>query len=327
MTTQSPVVSVIIPCYNQGQYLDEAVDSVLSQSYQNFEIIVVNDGSTEIETIEILENYNKPKTLVLHTDNQGVSLARNHAIAIANGKYILPLDADDKIGNTYLEQAVKLLESNENLGIVYCEAQFFGSQSGKWSLPEYQFPDILLENVIFCSAFFRRSDWQKTEGYSSKMIFGFEDYDFWLSIIEIGKDVYRIPQILFFYRRKSVSRSQLIPNSREKFIYSYHQLFSNHPDLYIKNIRSILVEAVDSREQIKNIRSILVEAVDSREQNVKLKCLSQVIQSELERLHQELQNAQSQLQRSQNNILAMESSKFWKLRQIWFKIKNKFRLI
>jgi glycosyltransferase involved in cell wall biosynthesis len=97
-------VSVIMPCYNQGQYIDEAVDSVLTQTYQNYEIIIVNDGSTDEFTNEKLKNYNKPKTQVIHTANQGLSAARNNGIHASNGEFILPLDADDKIANTYLER-------------------------------------------------------------------------------------------------------------------------------------------------------------------------------------------------------------------------------
>ena len=108
MYYSNPTVSVVIPCYNQGQYLDEAVESVISQTYQDFEIIIINDGSNDLETIEILKNYQKPKTRIIHTENQGVIAARNRAIEAAQGKYILPLDADDKIGNTYLEEAVQL---------------------------------------------------------------------------------------------------------------------------------------------------------------------------------------------------------------------------
>jgi glycosyltransferase involved in cell wall biosynthesis len=111
-----PQVSVIIPCYNQGRYLDDAITSVLVQTYQNFEILIVDDGSTEPETIEILQDYQQPKTRIIRTENQGVATARNLGIAQAQGTYILPLDADDKIADSYLEKAVTLLEGNEQLG-------------------------------------------------------------------------------------------------------------------------------------------------------------------------------------------------------------------
>ncbi|MCI5167028.1 MAG: glycosyltransferase family 2 protein, partial [Candidatus Electrothrix sp. GM3_4] len=118
-----PRVSVVIPCYNQGSFIDETIHSVLAQTWQYFEIIVVNDGSTDPFTVNHLQQLNFPKTRVLHTENQGLSSARNNGIREAQGEYILPLDADDRIGPTYLEQAIRLLDADPELGIVYCKAR------------------------------------------------------------------------------------------------------------------------------------------------------------------------------------------------------------
>ena len=181
-------VSVIIPCYNQGRFVDEAVASVRAQSFQDYEIIIVDDGSTD-GSAAILQGYNEEKICVLSTSNQGLASARNNGIQKASGKYILPLDADDAIQPTYLEQGVQLLEENENLGIVYCRAALFGAVETEWNLPEYSLSEMLLDNVIFCSALFRKSDWQAVGGYDPGMVYGWEDYDFWLSLIELGREV------------------------------------------------------------------------------------------------------------------------------------------
>lgn len=304
MTYFHPIVSVVIPCYNQGQYLDGAVESVLSQTYQNFEIIVINDGSTEPETKEILKNYQKPKTSIIHTENQGVIAARNQAIEASQGKYILPLDADDKIGSTYLEEAVQLLEANENLGIVYCEAEFFGEQIGKWELPEYNFPNILLGNMIFCSGFFRKSDWQQVNGYNPNMVDGWEDYDFWLSIIELGREVYQIPKILFYYRRKLVSRSEAIDSEKSVSLHTY--VFKNHAQLYRDNIDIVFAKAIDFKEQIK-LAKRKIRHLEKHEKDL-------------------MKKHNKELKILQEEIKAMESSKFWQLRNLWLKIKHRLRL-
>ena len=81
-----PKVSVIIPCYNHGVYIDETVDSVLDQTFQDFEIIIINDGSTDEFTVEKLKTYNKPKTKVIHTSNQGLSSARNNGIRASTNR-------------------------------------------------------------------------------------------------------------------------------------------------------------------------------------------------------------------------------------------------
>jgi glycosyltransferase involved in cell wall biosynthesis len=223
-------VSVIIPCYNQGEYIDDAVDSVLVQTFQDFEIIIVNDGSTDDFTNEKLKNYNKPKTKVIHTTNQRLSAARNNGINISSGEYILPLDADDKIANTYIEKAVRILNENKNIGILYCEAELFGEQSGKWDIPDFNFFDFLNDNQIFCSAFFRRDDYNKTNGYNSNMIYGLEDWDFWLSLIERGVDVFRIPETLFYYRVRNKSMLRKMDLNKKKYLQT--MIVRNHPILY-----------------------------------------------------------------------------------------------
>ena len=121
---EMPRVSVVIPCFDHGRFIDEAVDSVLAQTYRDFEIVIVNDGSTDENTNRLLSSYQRPHTSVLQTPHRGLAGARNLGIAHASGEYILPLDADDRIGPTYCERAVALLDSNDALGIVYCEAEY-----------------------------------------------------------------------------------------------------------------------------------------------------------------------------------------------------------
>jgi glycosyltransferase involved in cell wall biosynthesis len=237
MTPDTPKVSVVIPCYNQGRFVDEAVASVLAQTYRHFEIVVVNDGSTDEQTTALLDAYDRPKTRVIHTPNQGLAAARNAGIAAAAGAYILPLDADDKIDDTYMEKAVRVLEADESVGIVYCEAHFFGEKSGRWELPDYSLDRLLLENMIFCAGFFRKADWAAAGGYNTNMVHGWEDYDFWLSLIELGRGVHRIPEPLFYYRMRADSMVNSL--SREQYVYLASQLFRNHDALYKENIQHL----------------------------------------------------------------------------------------
>jgi glycosyltransferase involved in cell wall biosynthesis len=233
----SPYVSVVIPCYNQGNYIEEAVDSVLAQSYDDLEIIIVDDGSIDGETRRFLENYAPPKTRILYSENKGVSHARNLGIQEASGTYILPLDGDDKIAPTYIEKALQILESRPDLGIVYCEAAFFGGKTGPWKLPPYEFPNILVGNCIFCTALFRKSDWEKVGGYKEDMKTGWEDWEFWLSLIEAGAGVYRIPETLFCYRQAENSMSQL---SQQDPLALMKTIMRYHPHLYIEQMEHII---------------------------------------------------------------------------------------
>lgn len=252
MTSVAPKVSVVIPCYNQGHFLDEAVASVLAQTYQDFEIIVVNDGSTDEATNRLLENYSAPKTRIIHTTNQGLAEARNNGIAVAAGNYILPLDADDKIGSAYMERAVGVLDDNDAVGIVYCRAMFFGEKTGEWELPEYELSRLLMDNMIFCSAFFRKADWAAAGGYNKEMIYGWEDYDFWLSLIGMGREVYRIPEPLFYYR---VRRDSMVnAMRREQYMYSARQIFKNHVRLYQQNAYHLYENSLHLREEVMRLQ-------------------------------------------------------------------------
>ena len=247
--SQGPTISIIIPCHNHGEYVGQAVGSVLEQTYQNFEVIIVDDGSNDENTRRNLSNFDRSNIKLIQTAHQGLATARNTAIEAARGKYILPLDADDKIGETYLEKAFDILETNENVGIVYSKAEFFGEASGEWKLPPYNFPEILLGNVIFCSALFRKRDWAAVNGYNPNMIYGWEDYDFWLSLIELGREVVCIPETLFFYRKRS--NSMVATMTRDHMLYSYGQLLKNHPRLYADNMALLLLNSSERIDQFR----------------------------------------------------------------------------
>ncbi len=238
MSLHTPTVSVVIPCHDDGKYLDEAIDSVLKQTYDDVQIIVIDDGSTEEGTVRLLEEYERPKTKLIRTARKGLATARNIGVRACDSKYILPLDADDKIKETYLEKAVGIMQANDSIGIVYCNAELFGAEYGPWELQPYRFPEILHGNMIFCSALFRRSDWETVNGYNPNMVYGWEDYDFWLSLIELGREVCCIPESLFCYRRRP--DSMLGKMTDEHVVFSYSQLFRNHPRLYAENIGTLL---------------------------------------------------------------------------------------
>lgn len=203
-------ISVIIPCYNQYEYLLDAVKSVVSSTYKNLEIIVVNDGSTE-KTPQEIQSMLLPfdNVILINQENSGVCAARNNGIIKATGEYILPLDADDRIANTYIEKAVSILEQNPDIGIIYCEAEFFGTgQNKKWNLKPATLSNMLIQNRIFPSGIYRKSKFLEVGGYKKEMELGCEDWDFWLSIIETGAKVYQIPEVLFYYRKQQNERTK-----------------------------------------------------------------------------------------------------------------------
>lgn len=229
-----PMVSVVIPCFNMGKFIGETLDSVARQTFRDFEVIVVDDGSTDPLTVEILNNLQLPNTKVIHTANQGLPSARNTGIANATGEIIFALDSDDMMAPNYLEKGVAAFRSGSNVGIVYCRFRLFGNKKGIWKLQPYSFNRMLVSNVINANGFFLKSDWQRVNGYNPNMKYGWEDWDFWLSIIELGREVVRIPEVLFYYRIRD--RSMHSTMTPEEVVQMRTQLFYNHEDLYRKNI-------------------------------------------------------------------------------------------
>ena len=239
-----PLVSVIVPIYNSEEFITETIESIINQSYKNLEIILINDGSTD-NSKQICRKYlaKDSRIIYIEKENGGVVAARNDGIAKATGEYILPVDSDDIIEKTYIEKAVDIITKNDKIGIVYCKAEFIGAKTGYWDLPEFTIANILKDNCIFATALFKRTDWIKVGGYKEYVKNSTEDYDFWLSLIENGSKVYRIPEILFKYRIRENSRST-------KAQYDKAAIIKFHKQLYQDNFR--LLERGDLKKYIKN---------------------------------------------------------------------------
>ena len=228
-------VSIIIPCYNQSKYVIDAIESAAAQTYPEIEIVCINDGSTD-ETAEIITGIAPKFKQMLFLDqkeNKGVVKARNLAISKSTGTYILPLDADDAIEPDYVEKAVKILQNNPEIGVVYCKARYFGSKQGIWKLPEFNKNEMLYTNHVFVSALFRKSDFEKLGGYKEYMNDGYEDWDLWLSFLENGFKFHQIDEFLFNYRQyKEESRTSKITKTQMDNIYK--NIISHHFPLFLE---------------------------------------------------------------------------------------------
>ncbi len=228
-----PRISIIIPCFNGEKYIRETLDCLQKQTIDDWECVIVNDGSTD-NSLEILKEYAAMDSRYKYIDkkNEGPAIARNTAIAASSGKYILPLDADDLIAPSYAEKAIDYLETHQKCKLVYCKAQFFGNRNGIVNLPVYSFKELPYENSIFCSCIYRKGDFDKTLGYNPNMAFRNEDWDFLLSFLDENDDVFCLPETLFFYRQHGVTRNH---NANESLAFSNLQLVMNHPALYAKD--------------------------------------------------------------------------------------------
>ncbi|MDP4292745.1 MAG: glycosyltransferase family A protein [Bacteroidota bacterium] len=223
-------VSVIIPCYNSGKHLKATIESVLKQTYPNFEIIIVDDGSTDKATLKFLSTLPAARIIVYHKGHEGVSAARNYGIQYSTGDFILPLDADDLIAEDYLELAAGILQDDSAVKLVTCNAQSFGYRKRDIRTEEFTLEKLLAKNLFVVSSMFRRADYDKTSGFNPNMKEGFEDWDFWLSLLADGGKVHNIGKTCFYYRMQRDSRNNGL--DEKLFRKLRHQIYENHAALY-----------------------------------------------------------------------------------------------
>ena len=223
-------ISVIVPCYNQEMYIAECLDSVIAQSFTDYEVIVVDDGSTD-NSLSIIKKYadKYPAIRVLEQSNQGVVSARNHAISQALGKYIYPLDGDDKIAPDCLELLYRAMSEGKG-DVIYSDNAYFGLKTGKITYLAPTKLNMILGNRISVSALYRKSDWLKYGGYDQMMKDGLEDWEFWLNFIEDRKRFYKVENCLFFYRISDKSRHASISKSLEKKL--FEKIRAKHTKLF-----------------------------------------------------------------------------------------------
>ena len=200
------LVSVIVPLYNAAPYIGEALQSIVDSAYRPIEVIVVNDGSTDNSLAVALAFASKhPEVTVISQANAGASAARNHAIRLSKGDYILPVDADNTLDPRYIEEAVAVLDQRPEVKVVSCRADFFGAKTGEWKTPPFSHALLARKNMIDTCAMYRRTDWNKTEGYIETCP-AREDWLLWLSLFEQGGEFVRLPEIRMHYRVREGSK-------------------------------------------------------------------------------------------------------------------------
>ncbi|MDX2189426.1 MAG: glycosyltransferase [Bacteroidota bacterium] len=236
MNDLQPIVSIIIPCFNHGIFLDEAIESVCQIRDVKYEIIIVNDGSTDSFTLSKFKEFEQRGIEVLHQQNKGLGAARNAGIYASKGKYILPLDSDNKIKPEYIYKSLPILE-NAIADIVYAKPIFIGENIETRKFKTFAFdPFKMLEgNFVDACAVFNKRIWDKTGGFDTNMpVQGNEDWDFWLTSIAVNAKFYFLDEQLFYYR---IIRNSMIENATSEanhemlksYIYSKHyKLFETY---------------------------------------------------------------------------------------------------
>lgn len=228
-----PKTSFIVPCYNQASFLHEALNAVHGQTFQNWECIIVNDGSTD-ETEGVATKWvEKDKRFkYISKPNGGLSSARNKGIKISKGKYIFPFDADDKIHPEYLEKAIHILEKDDSIEVLSSKVELFGAKKEVYQLPEYTFETLLLKNCFIACSIFKKTSYLKVGGYDENLK-SFEDWDFWISVLKDGGKVHVIDEVLYYYRKHETDSLSNRFYSDGNFYYGlYDYVYKKHIDLY-----------------------------------------------------------------------------------------------
>jgi glycosyltransferase involved in cell wall biosynthesis len=234
----SPHVTVIIPCYNTGEHLTEAVDSVLENTWKDTEIIVVDDGSTEKTTLDAIRSLERQsKVRIIRRPHKGVAAARNAAAKAATTPYIAFLDGDDLYSKDYLESCLATLQraqkENQKIGFAYTDVILFGATAGAWVLPEFNLYELLHYNFLPAPSLMRREVWQRAGGFNEGLP-NFEDRDFWFSVLEEGWLGVKAHGPMYYYRQhpKQLRTRHTTHRSPREFYRLLAAIRQAHPHLY-----------------------------------------------------------------------------------------------
>lgn len=236
----APRVSVVVPCYNLGPYLAEAVDSVLAQSFTDVDILIVDDGSTDPETRTILDSFERPKTRVLRIENRGLPGAKNVGIRETSGELLCMLDADDLLEPQMLARSVAALDADPSIAFASHWLRTFGEEAGEWTPTSCDFPALLDMNTVNGSALVRRSALEAVGGFDETFLDGCEDWELWIAMVARGFRGVIIPEFLFRYRRRAGSMSQMMMEGGTHPAL-YRRLAAKHAESYRAHLEPLLV--------------------------------------------------------------------------------------
>lgn len=253
------IVSVIIPCFNQGKFIDDAVTSILNQTLQDFEIIIINDGSTDTYTVTKLMHYDKPKTRVIHTKNHGLAAARNEGIRASSGKYIQFLDADDVISRDKFKLQLNLLKNASKYSLSYTdyfpstETDLTISVPGRYLSPRFNSNQYLKELIsaweiglsipvhcfLFNSLLFKENNI-----YFDETLINHEDWECWMNIFALKPEVYFIDKKLATYRIRDnamCSDANLMKIGHLQALNKQRRMHKNNKELYFLIVKKIIL--------------------------------------------------------------------------------------
>jgi glycosyltransferase involved in cell wall biosynthesis len=233
-----PKVSIVIPCYNDDQYIEQSVQSALNQTYPNIEIIVVDDGSNT-KTKEVLKKIEPKITQLITQENQGQSTARNVGIKASKGDFILVLDSDDYFEASFCKEAVAILQNSDEVKIVTCQSMLLYSDNTKsLYIPKGgNIKNFMYANCALGTSMFKKNDWASVSGYDQSMRAGFEDWEFFIRLLSSEGTAFVIQKPLYTYRKREISTTAKANKVQYDLLY---YIFTKHSKLYQSDFDSFI---------------------------------------------------------------------------------------
>ncbi|AMQ57485.1 glycosyltransferase family 2 protein [Algoriphagus sanaruensis] len=219
------MISIIIPCFNSGAFLLEALVSCSESVFKDYEILIVDDGSTDLITLQVLADLKSDPTLkILTKENAGPASARNLGVKHSTGQFLLFLDSDNLIRPEYLGKSLKILTEDSSIGMVYSRPAFFGDISDSlkvFETVEYSMDRLLVGNYIDMCTLVRREAFLEVGEFDEHPdLIGFEDWDLWIRMGQTSWRSYFIPEQLFDYRvRKGSVMGSLVEERRKRMFF------------------------------------------------------------------------------------------------------------
>jgi len=252
-------VSVIIPYYNAGAYLPEALQSVaasVNEGGYSYEVIIINDGSTDTLSIDLLKHLSTQNYIILQQENKGPAAARNAGVKIAKGDNLLFLDSDNKIRKTFIDKALQILNTGKG-DIVYGNPAFFGATTAqRFKTGGFNMESILIVNHIDMCSIIRKKVWDDLGGFDEdRRLIAFEDWDFWIRAGAAGYKFCFIDEVLFDYR---ITNNSLLDdkNKPENHQQVVDLLYEKHKALIFKSYRKVApAYIVYKRDETKPLRT------------------------------------------------------------------------
>ena len=343
-------LAVVIPCFDHGEFLVEAVASVERSVEEPVELIIVNDGSREPRTLAILDVLRRAGYRVDDQENAGLAAARNRGIEAAAAPYVIPLDADNRLRPGFVEPALGIMETDPEVGVVYGDRHDFGMRSGTVDVPPFDLDEMLGGNSIDACALVRKEAWRSCRGYDAAMPApGWEDWDLWLGLAERGWRFHHLPIEAYDYRVRPGSMVAALDDERARLpVLRY--LVDKHGELYRRRLPELVLSTqrartalfeqarlrerrdAEVREHEAQLAALAAELAESGERRRALSAERDALSAERDALRAEAEHRERErramareLESWRERVAFMEGTRAWRLRRLLLAIEKPFR--